>query len=284
VWNLSRPNVDDARDDLCEVLETQNQDDASYISSAEIDEVIEIYDRYQEAFGLGEEFLEGLELREDLREAIRESYRQVQIGGKLEKLREKLVLSASECPYCGFGPIEDLDHHLLKTIYKPLSIFALNLVPCCATCNRKKPKSRARLAALRLLHAYLDIVSHVDFFSASAKLDPDTGGVVITFEIRDVSGLDPDIRARLRSQFLLFDLDARLRKQCNILLSSLTVAFSDAFAAGGGPGVSDYLLRTARSTVANFGANDWRTAALIALSENADFCGGGFRRALGERV
>lgn len=43
------------------------------------------------------------------------------------------------CPYCGDPkPPATRDHFLAKSAYQEYSLFALNLIHCCETCNRKK--------------------------------------------------------------------------------------------------------------------------------------------------
>jgi hypothetical protein len=285
MWTLSKPHTEDAKDHLETVLETHDMEDPGFVSQDELAQVLAIYARYEQVLGVGEDFLEGLTIRPELRSQVRNSYKHVQRDGKLEHLRERLMLAASECPYCGFGPIEDLDHHLLKSIYEPLSIFALNLVPCCATCNRKKPKSRAGLAASRTLNVYLEQIADIRFFFATTFLDQLSGGLLVQFEIRESADLPVEMADRLKEQFHLFDLDARLRKQSNIFLNSLRVAFEDASASGvEGKGMRSFLQRSARANEQSFGVNDWRSALLTALASNEEFCRGGFRRALGEVV
>lgn len=43
-----------------------------------------------------------------------------------------------KCPYCMFSEPNTLDHYLCKSKYPEFTLYPLNLVPCCSTCNRKK--------------------------------------------------------------------------------------------------------------------------------------------------
>ena len=56
--------------------------------------------------------------------------------------REKLMtVEKLSCPYCGISAPTTLDHILPKSVYREFSMYAKNLIPCCADCNRIKDTS-----------------------------------------------------------------------------------------------------------------------------------------------
>ncbi|BDT68848.1 hypothetical protein os1_30350 [Comamonadaceae bacterium OS-1] len=49
-----------------------------------------------------------------------------------------LLAPLGKCPFCGFGHVSTLDHHLPKARYPLFSILPANLVPACSDCNKGK--------------------------------------------------------------------------------------------------------------------------------------------------
>lgn len=78
---------------------------------------------------------------------------------------EDLMSAANEqCPFCGMGEPNSLDHFLPKGRFPQFSIFPSNLVPSCTKCNTDNKKSRfAGNMDEQIIHPYLD---HARFFNA----------------------------------------------------------------------------------------------------------------------
>jgi len=279
MWNLERPDITGVRGDLDAVFpETA----VPAIATAEEKDAIEaLYEAYRAILGRPSDAILGNDLSGELRQAVHDAYKEVQGKGKLSALRNVLKLLAPECPYCGFGQIQDLDHHLPKAIYKPFSIFPLNLVPCCTTCNRGKPRKPNRDPRFHMLHAYLEDVSAYEFLVAEVQLDPASGSLKVDFDIAKPVDMDDELHARLVNHLSDFDLHERYPAQINIYLGGLDTAFEQAFEFGGAEGLRSFLTRSAEKNADRFGPNDWRTALLRGLSASNEFCNGGFFAALG---
>jgi hypothetical protein len=97
-----------------------------------------LYARYDETGGRPSPDLRDQAFDLQLLAAIHGAYDEVQDGRRLANLRDRLKAATLLCPYCGFGEIRELDHHLPRVIYWALAIYARNLVPCCSACNGKK--------------------------------------------------------------------------------------------------------------------------------------------------
>lgn len=280
MWNIKKPDISKVRTHLDIVFPVGS--DTIVASGQDKDAIEEIYKDYCDALGRPGDELLGSNLSDELKQAIHDAYKEVQDNRKLSELRAALKLLTSECPYCGFGQIQDLDHHLPKAVYKPFSIFPLNLVPSCTTCNRKKTrKPKVEQGETHLLHAYLEDVSQYGFLVAEVYLDIETTGLKVEYKVERPEGMDEELFTRLVNQLDEFDLNKRYPAQVNIYLGEQETALEQAYEYGGAEGLRSFLLRTAEKTGNRFGRNDWRTALLYGLASCDEFCDGGFVGALG---
>lgn len=279
MWNLSGPLLTDVRLQL----DTVFPDDAIPVvaTHAEKDSLEDLYEDYRAALGRPSVALKGPNLAILFKQAVHDAYKEVQAAGKLSALRNSLKLLAAECPYCGFGQIQDLDHHLPKAVFKPFSIYPLNLVPCCATCNRGKPRKPRDDGNEHLLHPYLEDVSAYEFMAADVGLDPIHGSLQIKFNVTKPAGMSDELHRRLLNHFKVFDLNERYVAQVNIYLGGLEAALQQAYDVTGPVSLREFLLRSSETNARRFGRNDWRTALMLGLAGCYEFCNGGFVKALG---
>lgn len=283
MWKLGKPDVTNVGEHLDVALNGAADDDHAFVlSGTDRTAILQLYRTYDEVLGRPEEQLLGNGISEACKNAVHAAYRHVREAGRLSALRAALKLGASECPYCGFGQIQDIDHHLAKAVFKLLSIYAVNLIPCCATCNRYKPKLPSKGPEEHLINVYLEELPDTDFFVAETMVDPGMGALYVTFKPVETAGMSGELYARLQHHMEVFRLNDRYRAQVNIYLSSHQVAFENMFDSQGEQGVRSYLQQNVDKSP--FGRNDWRTALMRGLSENDEFCSGGFRRAIGKPI
>ncbi len=279
MWNLKKLDVENIRQHL-EIAFPEAPPDP-VITSADLDKVVTYYKLYEERCGRPCAELVGEDTSEALRQRVHDAYSLVQDGRRLGALRSAIKMLAEECPYCGYGPIEELDHLLQRGQYKLFSIFPLNLVPSCGTCNKGKRKKPSTNPAEHQVHVYLEDVSAYEFLKVIAKIDPQTGGLQTTYKIEAPAGMPDSIRDRLENHISEFDLQSRYKKQVNIFLGGMEYMITSSFEMGGADALRHCLEGTATALKKRFGSNDWRTALLRGLAECEEFCAGGFRTALG---
>lgn len=251
------------------------------VTEAEKDYLMSLYQQYQTDLGRPSAAMNGVGQRPELYNLVYKAYGFVQDNRRLKKLRADLKLLANYCPYCGFAPISDLDHHLQRNRYKLLSIFALNLVPCCHPCNSGKRRIPSDNPSEHQLHTYLESVAQFDFLRAAATLHPATGALEVSYFIEHCAGMSLELHQRLENHLTEFDLHTKYAKQVNIHLSEQLFALTMVY-EGGAHILRNYLNGTAEAHKGNFGVNDWRTALFRGLAECDAFCNGGFKKALGK--
>jgi hypothetical protein len=274
MWNLTPLEGFDAR----EHLDTAFAD--GEVSDAEKDFLIGLYQQYGEALGRPSLAMQAPGQRPELYDLVHDAYSLVQDNRRLRKLRADIKLLADYCPYCGFAPISDLDHHLQRGRFKLLSIFALNLVPCCSPCNTGKRRVPSEDPSEHQLHTYLESVANFDFLRATVTLHPDTAALEVCYSIERCAGMSDELHRRLEYHLTEFDLHKKYAKQVNIHLSEHQFGMTMAFEAGADV-LRRYLTGTADAHQRKFGVNDWRTALFRGLARCDAFWNGGFNEALG---
>lgn len=279
MWNLKKLEIGDFKEHLD--IAFPSAPAHPVVTSADLDTVLEYYDLYVDLKGRPCADLVGEDTSAELRQAVHDAYGLVQDRRPLGTLRAAIKLLADECPYCGYGPIEELDHFLQRGHFKLFSIFPLNLIPSCGACNRGKRKKPSANLAEHQVHVYLEDLSAYDFLRVVAEIDPETGGLQTTYLIDAPVEMPDDVRDRLIHHLEEFDLQSRYKKQVNIFLGEMEFMITSSFESGGAEGLRQCLVGTANALKKRFGSNDWRTALMRGLAQCEAFCLGGFRTALG---
>lgn len=278
--NLPEPTRDNDRADLKRAVRQYRyggQILGHDITDDEVEEVVALYDRYEQDRGVPGEDLKGLDLPGSLRETIHAAYEKTQKGRILKPLRELLFKGVDLCPVCGIDPPTELDHHLPQSEFKPLAIHARNLVPMCHPCNH------AKLAGFDedgegFLHPYYDLLPDLDFLQAAVDLEG--AALVITFAIDLAAALPAGFADRLTGQIKTLKLEARYNQEVNTYVTSHAAALHLAHRAEGQAGVKRTLQLQARYESQAFYRNHWRPALLRALGKHDGFTDGGFAEVL----
>ena len=278
MWNLPQPNIRQVRAHLDFLFPDGG---GLAIGKAQKDLLEKLYKEYLAAQGRPN-VAWMTALSPAALEAIGAAYSQTQDGRLLALIRETLRLEVQHCPYCGFGEIKDLDHHLQKNYYPCFSIFPTNLVPACAKCNGHKPRKPRANRAKQHIHAYLEKVPSAPFLKADILCRGKA--LTVSFCILRHRTIDGEMFARLEQHLIDFKLNDRFPIRIITFLVEQFPAFRYAYGPGGNKGLMalrDFLDSTAASYETSYGANDWRTALMKALRQHRAFCNGGFLRILG---
>lgn len=270
MWVMPPQDLGDLDQSLTSALTLANGNAVYALSDVERAAILAVYELYEAVLGQPNAELIPAALN-TARPHLQAAYDQVQIGGRLATLRERLLASTDQCPYCGFGEPRDLDHYLPRSVYGDLAIYPRNLVPSCSPCNNAKRTVVPGMGPAQgpgLIHAYFQALPEIDFLKANVTFV--AGALEVRFEI-DATQVDPGLATKLQFQLDRLKLNTRYRGQINIFLSEQRTAmlmFRELEAALFG----QYLSRCADNLAGQFGRNDWRVALLRALSANPGFC------------
>lgn len=117
---------------------------------------------------------------------LKDLYKNEFVSKKWEGHYDKIKKSVSECPYCGFGEITEIDHFLPKYLYPEFILFYYNLVPSCHNCNKSK------LTKIINIHPYIHKIDilNVDLFKLEIIIEKTN--LVFRYNIND--NIDKNIK------------------------------------------------------------------------------------------
>ncbi|HEB5079293.1 HNH endonuclease [Aeromonas caviae] len=280
MWTLPPLEDIDEQEIIDTALTYKNGEIKYQLSNPEKDSITEIYALYNQLEGRAHDDLKGLRvLRQESLSAMHDAYGEVQINGRLSDYRSKILLSAKRCPCCGITDADEVDHYLPRSIFNVLSLYSKNLIPLCHQCNNKKRTIRDT-DNNRFLHAYFEHIPNDEMFFIATTNIVD-GALAVDFTIQNTEGLSERAYTMMQFQMDKVKLNDRLKKEINIFLMSYSNSLDTVFnIRENANDVHDFLVREVRTFSRNFGLNDWRTSLLFSLSNNHEFCDGGFRAVL----
>lgn len=185
----------------------------------------------------------------------------------------KILPSNNRCPFCGYGPVETLDHILPKRLYPGFSVKPANLVGSCDRCNKLKGESAPTGPDDGFLHPYFEDACHIDWLAA--EIVPSAPAVAL-FGVDDAVALGANTIARVKMQFTTLELGRLYSDAAADEIVDIVDLLEDIFDVDGRDAVHQHLRRQARSRRAA-NRNSWRAALYAALSDSDWYCEGGFR-------
>lgn len=120
-----------------------------------------------------------------------------------------------DCPSCGFGEIENLDHYLSKSHFPQFVVHPLNLIPSCGPCNKKKGHKVATTAETQVLNPYIDHGVFITDRWLFAKVE-DLNEFKFTYSVRPPLNWDSVSKSRVANHFETFRLSSRYSKKAGI--------------------------------------------------------------------
>lgn len=184
----------------------------------------------------------------------------------------KLLPENDRCPFCDHRNISTLDHILPKTHYPIFAVTPVNLVGCCADCNRVKLDAVPTSPSDMVLHPYFDEVTDRQWLVANVV---ERIPAALTFHVIEVDEWDDVLNARIAHQFDLLGLAHLYSSQAARETTDIRQNLQRHFDSGGPNAVRIELEYQWRSRQANR-INSWQTATYEALAESDWFCDRGF--------
>lgn len=238
--------------------------------------VAEAYNNYLAHQGNGVS-LHPVNIANDLAEVLRGNFDLLDSGRSYGFLRDEILASAylDACPYCNTTPVESLDHALPRAVYPEFSVLPQNLVPACATCNRKKGDHCFKKSGLNLMHPYYALIPDTPILFASVAVD--ARQVTWEFYLEQGGAIHDDMFESIKNLFNRLELAERYSQVSAGAITDLTGCLEELHQSGGATETRKFLQKVGDSARKNRGANYWKTAIFCALAANDDFCDGGHR-------
>ncbi len=176
------------------------------------------------------------------------------------------------CPMCGQRTVGTLDHYLAQLFHAEYTITPLNLLPCCADCNKAKLDAHPQTFVEQTLHPFFDDVDDDTWLCAILE---ETQPAALLF-FPDPPSTWPDAKkARVRLHFRTFGLGALYASHSAVELNNIRFGLQRIAERGTTNDIRTELLRRAKSSEAAQ-INSWQTATYYALAASDWFCGGGY--------
>ncbi len=177
-------------------------------------------------------------------------------------------LGRAECQLCGLDSPRTFDHYLPKAQLHEFAVCALNLVPCCYTCNITRGNRPWRRDDERTaLHLYFDEVE-ADVPQLQAQIVHGKKSYRVKYALAGASASPFARRYELHCETL--NLLARFEERATGRLDTICCEISEM--SGFPPErVAEELQRVARAKERSLGANHWEAALYRAASRAHDF-------------
>lgn len=182
----------------------------------------------------------------------------------------------SECPLCGIGEPDTLDHYLPKDEFPEFSILSKNLIPVCGPCNSNYKGLKWLDKGKRIfIHTYYDIFPPFCFFKANIIVG---SKVSIDFDLIRFAA-DQDFSDLFARHFVKLKLNQRYKRKAASEVSRRRRTLEIIYRrSGSAVDVASSLKVEADRLKASYPQNHWKPVLYEALASSNDFCNGGFRK------
>lgn len=174
------------------------------------------------------------------------------------------------CPYCGVTLPKTFDHYLPEVSFPELSVHALNLVPCCGTCNQTKNNKWKNATHRTFLHFYSDQIPSEQYLSVTLYSLAGANAVGARFSINKPVVLSNDDWSVLAAHYEKLNLIKIYDELANDEISEIFNACVSHLRCGG-VDISKFLTHLLSSEDQLYGLNHWRVVLMKSLSVNNDF-------------
>jgi len=191
-------------------------------------------------------------------------------GSAGREVYNRLLLSAPgrQCPLCGAGFVDSLDHYLPKSPFWELAVLPANLVPSCDHCNTSKHTALAKSEAEQTIHPYFDDFDDEIWLAALlVEIKP----VAVTYRVVEPVAWSTTKRSRAASHFEKLELAEIYIYRAGNELSELKDMFRDIHERSGAAGVRERLEEDLYYAQKLPHKNDWKTALYRELAASRWF-------------
>lgn len=176
------------------------------------------------------------------------------------------------CPLCGQRVVSTLDHYLAQSRHPALTVTPINLVPCCADCNKAKLNMQPARASDQTLHPYFDDVDDEVWLVANLK---EGAPPALVFSAIPPASWNDIKQERVLTHFRIFGLGSLYSAHAAVELQNIHYSLTLIAGRGGAEVLRAHLTEQAESRRA-VSKNSWQFAMYEALRRSEWFCQGGY--------
>lgn len=174
------------------------------------------------------------------------------------------------CPYCGVTLPKTYDHYLPESLYPELSVHALNLIPCCNSCNQTKNNFWKNDRHRIFLHFYMDSIPDIQYLNVRLVSNKNMCAVGAVFSMTRAPNIPNQIWDVLNMHYVKLNLIDIYNDLANNEISEVFNACVSHIRCGG-LSVSQFVTNLLACDEQLYGINHWRVVLMKALSTSADF-------------
>jgi hypothetical protein len=196
--------------------------------------------------------------------------------GRTKKVKEIFALIEDaqparflkRCPYCGVTLPKTYDHYLPESHFPELSVHALNLIPCCGSCNSTKKNFWKNNAHRTFLYFYQDLIPNVQYLNVN--IITGGGSIGAQFSIQTPINIQDPVWQVLFSHYEKLGLIFTYNELAS---DEITEVFNACVAhiRCGGAGVRQFVEELLAPEEVLYGINHWRVVLMKELALSADF-------------
>lgn len=175
----------------------------------------------------------------------------------------------SLCPYCGLTIPKTHDHYLPESRFPELAVHALNLIPCCGTCNETKNNYWQNDSHRIFLHFYSDIIPQTQYINVTLT-SIDASAVGASFTICRPNGIANHVWEVLEAHYKQLKLISQYNENANDQISYIH-SVCVAHLRCGGSNLKDFINELLIPEERLYGQNHWRVVLMKELATSAVF-------------
>lgn len=197
-------------------------------------------------------------------------YKIAAIKKEIKDLQDKF--SNEKCMYCQIKDPDSFDHYLPKDRYPEFCALALNLIPCCVTCNKKKDVYWKEGGETGIINFYLDslpskqvLFANISFSKHSDKTPS------ISFQLINKNKVDPKSFKLFERHYERLKLTDRYKEKSDSELSELRRTLNSYGSKLTDDGAMKSTLEYSLQLKKDYGINFWKGILFEELSKQKQF-------------
>ncbi|MCL9670036.1 HNH endonuclease [Citrobacter sp. MNAZ 1397] len=174
------------------------------------------------------------------------------------------------CPYCGITLPKTYDHYLPETKFPELSVHALNLIPCCGTCNQTKNNDWKNANHRTFLYFYTDTIPNSNYLLINLNHNIAASTVSAIFSIQRPHNITNAVWDILKSHYDKLGLISSYNEYANDEITEVFNVCVNHLRYGGNQ-LSDFINGLVSEEENLYGLNHWRVVLMKALARDNHF-------------
>ncbi|KHS86611.1 HNH endonuclease [Pectobacterium carotovorum] len=174
------------------------------------------------------------------------------------------------CPYCGITLPKTYDHYLPETKFPELSVHALNLIPCCGTCNQTKNNDWKNANHRTFLYFYTDTIPNANYLQINLRHNIAASTISANFSIQRPRNIQSNVWEILKSHYDKLGLISLYNEYANDEITEIFNVCVSHLRYGGNQ-LSNFINDLVSAEEHLYGLNHWRVVLMKALASNNHF-------------